>query len=278
MKLAIYTSNQPRHLRLIERLAAVADQVHVVMECTTLFPGQTEDFYRKSPHMQAYFQRVMAAEFSLFGGPRFLPAHVSVMPVRMGDLNAMALDAFAPSLDCDLHIVFGASYIKAPLIDALVERRAVNIHMGVSPYYRGSGCNFWAVHDGHPELVGATIHLLSRGLDSGPMLFHALPPREAVDPFHLGMLAVDESQRALVRAIEKGGLHQWQPVPQDKSLEMRYSRYSDFTDDVVSRYLGDVPSAAEIGALMAKAPLQPGLILVPTHPTAPAPPEPAVRG
>ena len=50
--------------------------------------------------------------------------------------------------------------------------------MGVSPYYRGADCNFWALYDNNPHYVGATIHLLSKGLDSGPILYHALSNRK----------------------------------------------------------------------------------------------------
>lgn len=254
MRIAVYTSNQPRHVRLIERIAEIADRVHAVIECSTLFPGAVEDFYRKSQPMQAYFLRVMGAEKRVFGGPRFLPENVHAMPMRLGDLNSVDMEAMASVLECDLHVVFGASYIKSPLVDQLVERRALNIHMGVSPYYRGSGCNFWAIHDGNPDLVGATIHLLTKGLDSGPMLFHALAPHRACDPFELGMLAVDASQTELVRAIRNGTLHTLQPIKQDKGLEIRYSRYADFTDDVVAKYLASIPTAEEIGKLLLASP------------------------
>ena len=100
----------------------MADSVHAVIECTTLFPGEVEDFYRKSAPMQAYFRRVMDAERKLFGGPRFLPANVHAMPVKMGDLNSIDIAALRDALDCDVQIVFGASYIKGPLVEALARR------------------------------------------------------------------------------------------------------------------------------------------------------------
>lgn len=50
--------------------------------------------------------------------------------------------------------------------------------MGLSPYYRGTDCNFWALYDKKPQYVGATIHLLSKGIDSGPTLYHALSKPE----------------------------------------------------------------------------------------------------
>ena len=74
-----------------------------------------------------------------------------------------------------MYIIFGASYIKGWLIDFLVENNAINIHMGLAPYYRGNSCNFWALFDDKPSYVGATIHKISKGLDNGPILFHCLP-------------------------------------------------------------------------------------------------------
>ncbi|MGE5503019.1 MAG: formyltransferase family protein [Actinomycetota bacterium] len=252
MKVTVFTGNQPRHLSLIASLAEVFDEVFAVQECSTVFPGQVEDFFRKSAVMQDYFSRVIAAEDEVFGGIRFLPGNVRTLSLKMGDLNKVALDRLAPALDVDLVVVFGASYIRAPLIDVLVERRAVNIHMGVSPYYRGSSCNFWALYDGNPDLVGATIHMLSRGLDSGAMLFHALPQPQACDPFVLGMRAVKAAHVSLVAEVASGNIFSFEPVIQDKSQEIRYTRNADFTDAVAAEYLARNLDAAWVGQRMAE--------------------------
>ena len=228
MKITVFTSNQPRHLNLLRRLAEVADEVVAIQECSTLFTGKVADsIYQRSDKMEQYFAHMLAAEKQAFGD--------------------IAL------LDADVVIVFGASYIKPPLVDALIAKKAVNIHMGVSPYYRGSACNFWAIYDGRPELVGATIHRLSRGLDSGDMLFHALPKPEATEPFMLGMKAVDAAHRALAQHAKDGTLLTMPVVQQDKSQQLRYSRYTDFDDAVVENYLGHMPTATQIGeALTAR--------------------------
>ena len=80
MKIALFTSNSPRHLSLAEGLAAIADEVLVVHECVTAFPGEVEDFFRRSDVMQSYFARVVAAERTVFGQARFLPANVRQLP------------------------------------------------------------------------------------------------------------------------------------------------------------------------------------------------------
>jgi folate-dependent phosphoribosylglycinamide formyltransferase PurN len=251
MTIAVFTSNQPRHIALIEALASIADVVYAVQECNTVFPGQVADFFRKSDVMQRYFARVTAAEEEVFGGPRFAPANVRQLPVKMNDLNSLNLQILEPALASNYIIVFGASYIKGDLCRRLVQRRAVNIHMGVSPYYRGSSTNFWAMYDRQPQFVGATIHLLSEGLDSGNILFHALPGAAAVDPFVYGMHAVRAAQSGLVAHIKAGDLFDLTPRPQDRALELRYTRNADFTDEVAADYLARLPSAADMRRLIA---------------------------
>ncbi len=246
MRITVFTSNQPRHVALIESLASIADQVYAIQECSTVHPGKIEDFYRKTDVMQKYFSHVIAAEHEVFGDLKFTSGNVSQLVMKSGDLNMVDLEVLRPALNSDYYIVFGSSYIKGPLCDFLVENRAINIHMGVSPYYRGSSCNFWAMYDGNPELVGATVHMLSKGLDSGDMLFHAFPKEEAIDPFVIGMKAVKSAHNSLVEYIRTGYIETLSPVKQDKKDEIRYTRNRDFTDEVADQYLSKLPSPIEI--------------------------------
>lgn len=246
MKVTVFTSNQPRHLALIGALGAIADEVFAVQECTTIYPGEVDDFYRRTDVMQRYFSRVIAAELQVFGSPGFMPDNVRQLALKMGDLSRLSLDILAPALESDIYVVFGASYIRGPLIDVLIERQAINIHMGTSPYYRGSSCNFWAMYDGRPEYVGATIHRLSTGLDSGDMLFHAFPAEVADDPFVFGMQSVRSAHRGLCHHIEDGTLLSLPATPQDRSLELRYTRNRDFTDEVAAEYLDNLPEPSKV--------------------------------
>lgn len=237
MKITVFTSNQPRHISLINSLAAICDRVYAVQECVTVFPGEVKDFFDNSDVMNTYFQRVREAEKEIFGAIGFLEGNVDHLALKSGDLNRLSKDVLLPALESDVFVVFGASFIKGWLIDYLIEHRAINIHMGISPYYRGSSCNFWAAYDGHPDLVGATIHLLGKGLDSGNMLYHALPKAEEADPFVLGMKAVKVAHESLVSRIGSGEIFSYKEILQDKSKEYRYTRNADFTDDVAKEYL-----------------------------------------
>jgi hypothetical protein len=246
MKLTLFTGNQPRHLALIRSLAEVSDELFVVQETKTSFAGKRNAIHAASPIMENYFKLVMAAELEIFGKTDFSPDNVRTMSLFMGDLSFFELEIFRSALSSDLYVVFGSSYIRGALADFLVENRCINIHMGLSPYYRGSACNFWAMYDRRPEMVGSTIHLLSKGLDSGPILFHALPEPAACDGFSLGMRAVRAAQIGLCSRISDGSVFELSAQPQDKAFEIRYTRSRDFTDAIAEEYMSRLMTPDEI--------------------------------
>jgi len=246
MKISVFTSNQPRHISLLEKLSKISDKVYAVIEANTVFPGQVQDFYRKSSIMQEYFSNVIRAEREVFGEISFIPGNVKSLILKDGDLNKVNLSVLKNALDADFLIVFGASYIKDNLCEQLVEKKTLNIHMGISPYYRGSSCNFWALYDHKPEMVGGTVHLLTKGLDSGPMFFHAFPKPKAVDPFVLGMQAVYATHSALIEKLANGELFQITPQEQNRELQIRYTRNADFTDEIAKKYLQSPLSPQQI--------------------------------
>lgn len=228
MKITVFTGNQLRHVSLIKDLSGIADEVFAVQECGSVF--------RKSETMQEYFKHVNKAEKEVFGSLSFSPNNVKSLSISIGDLNKLDFKTLNPALHSDYYVVFGSSFIKGKLIDFLVKNKAVNIHMGVSPQYRGSSCNFWALYDNKPEYVGATIHLLSKGLDSGEILFHSFPDKQ-MNPFVFGMDAVKVAHKDLINFLKREEIKDFVPIPQDKSLEIRYSRKEDFTDEIAKDYL-----------------------------------------
>ncbi len=246
MKITVFTSNQPRHLGLVRRLSAVASECYSIVETNTVFPGKQKDFFQKSPTFQEYFGNVLLSEQRLFGPLQF-SGESRQLVVKMGDASSLSRAVLEPALQSDCYIVFGASYIKGWLAEFLVENHALNIHMGISPYYRGSSCNFWALYDRRADLVGATVHQLSRGLDSGPMLYHVAPSVAGCEtPFDFTMKAVKLVQDSLVDRVSDGSILNMEPVKQDRSQEIRYTRNADFTDDVARDFLDNMPTIQEI--------------------------------
>lgn len=237
MKITIFTSNKPRHAALVNSLSSVSDEVFCVQECTTLFPGRIDDFFKKTPLMENYFKNVIAAETKFFGYPTFIGGNVRFFSIRKGDLNHLEREMLEDCLHSDIYVIFGASYIKGWLIDHLVANNALNIHMGLSPYYRGSSCNFWALYDENPHYVGSTIHRISKGLDSGPILYHCLPVFRGENIFEFTMKSVLVAHLSLVDRIKTGKISNMKEIVRSRDDEIRYTKNADFTDSVVESFL-----------------------------------------
>lgn len=238
MRITVFTGNQPRHLNLVRQLSEISDQLFFVSEVSTVFPGLITDRFQASFVKREYFKKVQQAEKTLFGEISFLPVNVKILPIKLGDLSKLAEAQLSDALQSDLYVVFGASFIQGWLIDFLTVKNAINIHMGLSPYYRGASCNFWALFDERPDHVGATIHTLSKGLDSGDILFHCIPKITGIDNyFDFTMRSVLVAHEGLVTSIASKSIFQMRGKKQDQNCELRYSKGHDFTDDVARNFL-----------------------------------------
>lgn len=57
--------------------------------------------------------------------------------------------------------IIGDTVLGIPFIVTL------NMHTGISPYYRGTGCAFWPLYNNEPHMIGATIHQCTAEIDGG---------------------------------------------------------------------------------------------------------------
>ena len=69
----------------------------------------------------------------------------------------------------DLLVCYGASLVRGALLDRFAGR-FLNVHLGLSPWYRGSGTNVWPLIEGAPYMVGATFMHIDAGIDTGRIL------------------------------------------------------------------------------------------------------------
>lgn len=237
MKITLFTSNDNRHNYFINLLSTVADELFVIQECKTIFPGIVPGQYKSSELMKKYFNNVRSAQLKLFGNSAIKTSNKKTMILSMlfGEINKCSMEALSNFLSSDLYIVFGSSYIKGDLIDVLVKKKAINIHAGIVPYYRGNDCNFWALCDDNPHLVGSTIHILSKGLDSGDILYHAMSNMKT-DPFIYTMSTVKSAFHSVIDKIKDGSILKIKSEIQNKKNQIRYSKSIEFNDEAVKKF------------------------------------------
>ena len=178
----------------------------------------------------------------------------NVLKINSGkELNSKETFAWINNLDPDLIISFGSGIICDPILSCY-ENKMINIHLGLSPYYRGAGTNFWALANNEPECVGATIHLTSAKVDAGEVLAQVRPNINIKDNMHdIGFKIVISGGEAMVEVINKYYLKQIKAVPQNffTTPQSRLYKRADcgeadikkmlknFKEGMIKKYLAD---------------------------------------
>jgi hypothetical protein len=236
MKITIITSNKSRHNYLINQLSKIATELYIIQECDTIFPGKLKGYYNSSKISEKYFKKVLHSQNKIFGSQHVILGNKgSFLSLKKGDLNKCSLLFLKDFLNSDYYVVFGSSFLKGPLVNFLVKKKALNIHMGISPFYRGADCNFWALNDNNYHLVGATIHLLSKGLDNGPILYHAVSERNS-NLFDYSMLSVKSAILSIKEYIHSKKILKIKPTKVKKNLLLKYTNSKNFNDNVIEEF------------------------------------------
>ena len=77
--------------------------------------------------------------------------------------------------------------------------------------------------------------MLSKGLDSGPMLYHAMSNLKT-NPYVYTMSTIKSAFHSIAERIKDGSIFTIKPLVQEKAKEVRYTKKSDFTEEVVKEY------------------------------------------
>lgn len=98
----------------------------------------------------------------------------------------------------DLMIHAGAGILRQPLLD-IPRLGVLNAHMGVLPRYRGMNVAEWAAWEG--GAIGATLHWIDPGIDTGQIIRIIEVAREGLTSVAALRAAVDTAQRAALAEL-----------------------------------------------------------------------------
>ena len=73
------------------------------------------------------------------------------------------------ALQPDLVLVKGTRILSESLLSA-IRAPVVNMHVGITPLYRGVHGAYWALAQNDPEHAGTTIHYVDKGIDTGRII------------------------------------------------------------------------------------------------------------
>lgn len=120
----------------------------------------------------------------------------------------------------DLLVVWGSTILTPRILSTA--KRAINLHLGFCPYYRGALANQCAVFDDEFSRIGATIHYINGKADAGDILTVISadverPPQELFRDLHT---RAGEAYLSIASALHRGEVPP--STPQDISKSKNF--------------------------------------------------------
>ncbi len=184
-RVILITANKFRHKYVANQIGRGLSLVGIVSESkarTLLDEPIPASFDPDARLMHEHLAEMAQIEQEYFGTFREFP-NTDVLEIERGTVNSEAVHTWIRKHVPDMLLLYGCGLIKTPLL-ATYENRIINMHLGLSPYYRGAATNFWPLVNREPEGVGATIHLAVAHVDAGAILSQARPTPSLRDTAH----------------------------------------------------------------------------------------------
>jgi len=228
----VMTGDGLRHRFFVNHLIKNLNIIGVVFEMKSNLP-RSKDKESNEIITQHFRERDETEERYFGSNDKFFMPSSNILEVQTGESNSPAVAKWINKHNPDYIILYGTSIIRDPLL-SLFKGRIINMHLGLSPYYRGAGTNFWPLVNREPECVGATIHLAVLEVDSGPILAQVRPNPEVKDRCHdLGCKTIIAGTELMPRCLLNYHCKKLIPKPQTEKGYLYRKR--DFNAQAVKK-------------------------------------------
>lgn len=179
-----------------------------------------------------------AAEAEAFAGARDkferLYSHLRLAEVEPGlSVNDPRYVDLIRAAKPDAVCVMGTCLIRKGIVEAVPW--ILNIHTGLSPYYRGGLTNLWPFVEGDYGVFGVTVHRLSLGIDSGDIIYTARPDIRPDDTFpRINTRCIQLGTKLMVRALKDLDAGKLETVKQWEKGKLFFDR--DYNHLAAHRY------------------------------------------
>jgi len=156
--------------------------------------------------------------------------------IRRGEINDEKWVCKIEDINPDFIVSYGCSIVKSRLVKRFAGR-FINLHLGLSPYYRGSGTNVWPIINKELTFIGATFMFIDEGIDTGQIIHQLRPNLYPSDNTQtIGNRVIRESIELVVPILNVLMMKKEPPVinyPKFKSNVYRRSHFNTEQQDVL---------------------------------------------
>ena len=200
MKLILFSGDHPRHLFVNKKVVEFFDDILViVMQREELLPKPPIDIDNHEKELfNLHFKNRYRVESSVYGDLNASEVfkNFNSIFIQPNELNTEILANKIKKFDADFCFVFGVDLILDPVIDVLPVDK-INLHLGLSPWYKGGATLFWPFYHLEPQFCGSTFHLITKQADAGEIIHQCVPELLSGDTIH------DVGARCVVKAKDE---------------------------------------------------------------------------
>ena len=140
-------------------------------------------------------------ESALEALPRSVPPTRDDDVVCVESVNGPDAVAAIASLRPDVIVQAGAGLLKPPVFE-LPSIATLNVHNGIAPLIKGNYPVYWSRLERRPEWLGATVHMVDRGIDTGRPIAYYTPSGDG-DEVSLEVDVIRGGADALIQALQR---------------------------------------------------------------------------
>lgn len=228
MKIVLLTSDSLRHKFIAAEILKQLDLRSIVIEAKSAKIQDTSKLSKEDAEfISAHFEARNKSEAFFFGGYNEFPEEIPQLRIPHRNINSEQVNNAIDKITPDLIVLFGTSIIKEPLLRKY-SGKIINLHLGLSPYYKGSATNLFPYYYNEPECVGATIHLATAKVDQGSILQQLRPDIEVNDDLHnIGNKTIMKAGKMLPKILKS--FSNGKILPKTQTSAGRVCRNKDLT-------------------------------------------------
>jgi folate-dependent phosphoribosylglycinamide formyltransferase PurN len=103
--------------------------------------------------------------------------------INVPSVNDAATINILKELDPAIVVVNGTRIISRQVLESIPAAVFINMHVGITPKYRGVHGGYWSLVGNDEENFGVTVHYVDTGIDTGSIIYQARASRNTKDNF-----------------------------------------------------------------------------------------------
>lgn len=226
MRTVLLTSSSYRHKYLSHILKKNTELKLILSEKKGSYYSQQSQTSKK---VSEHLKKNLLTEKSIFGNYEFEKNECFYL--EKGSINEKKYIEKAEKVNPEFILLFGTGILSEEWLKRF-RNKIINIHLGLSPYYRGSATLFWPFYNNDIGHLGTTIHETVLKVDAGRIIKNIYPDKQTLelDYYHLTNLLIKKTIDCLPELLIKINNKQIKFQDQDLTIGNVYKK-KDFCEE-----------------------------------------------